>query len=319
MTVSNTNTFNQVRNQIIGLALARLGIKTFSRDLSPQDITQGSTVLNSMVKAWKNQGRYLWKIAEGSLFLANGQNTYIINGSTANATESYSETTTTADAILGATTVTVTSTTGFVIGYNIGVEQDDNTILWTTITNIVGLIITLNTALTAAATSGNAVYSYQTKINRPESVDSARLKRDENNEIPCVMLARDTYFNIPVKRTVGAPNQVYYDKQLTYGTIYVWPTPNSVQQILKFTFQKMFYDFDTPTNDPDFPSEWIKSLYLGLAVDLAGFYGKNDPNFIANLKLEFQIAFDEAQGYGSSEFTSFYVQPATNININTYR
>lgn len=318
MTVSGTNTFNQVRNQIIELALARLGIKTFGRGLTPQDITQGSTVLNSMVKSWKNSGRHLWKTAEGTLFLAVGQAAYVLDGTTANATEDYSETATTADITSGTTVIPVADTSGFVVGYNIGILQNDFTLHWSTITNIASLNITIADAITVNVDSNQAVYAYETKIKRPESVDSLRLKRNPGNEVPCVYLSRDTYFNIPVKYIAGSPNQYYYDKQLTYGTLYLWPTPNDASQTAKFTYQKQFFDFDTPTNDPDFPNEWIKTLYLNLAVDLAGFYGKADPNFMAILKAEAADSWTMAEGY-DREDTSFYIQPATNTNVNTYR
>lgn len=318
MTVSGTNTYNQNRDQIINMAMSYIGVRTFGRALTAEEVNEAADILNAMVKSWKNRGDYLWKTTEGTLFLVDGQASYVIDGSTANATEEYSESILSADALSGATSITVADTDGFVIGYNIGVVQDNNTIHWTTITNIVGLTITLNSALTNDAAEENIVYVYQTKINRPELINSARCRDVQSqNDIPMTALSRDSYFNIPVKDITNRPNQWYYNKQLTYGQIYLWPVPNAVNNLIKFTYQKMFYDFDTPTNTPDFPVEWIRALALNLAVDLARIYGK-PMEMREQLKRDADEALLDCQGF-DRENTSIYFQPATSINIGTYR
>lgn len=319
MTVSGTNTYNQNRNQIINMAMSYIGIKTIGRNLTADEVSQASDVLNAMVKSWKNKGDYLWKTTEGTLFLANGQASYKLDGLTANATEEYSETTLSADASLGATTIDLTSTDGFVSGYYVGIVLDDNSLFWTTQSGSPsGNTITLANALTDSASSGNAVYVYQTKINRPELINSCRARDTEaDNDVPMTALSRDSYFNIPIKTTENRPNQFYYDKQLTYGTLYLWPVPNQANYQIKFTFQKMFYDFDTATNTPDFPVEWIRALSLCLSVDLARIYGKS-MEMREQLKRDADEALADCQGF-DRENTSVYFQPATSINIATYR
>ena len=316
MTTSGTNIYNQNRNQIINLAMSAIGIKTPGRVLTADEINQAADILNAMVKSWKNRGDYLWKTTEGTLFTADGQASYILDGTTANATESYTASALTSDVSSGATSIIVADTIGFSIGYFIGIVQDNNTILWTTISNIVGTTITLVDALTYTAQTNNIVYAYQTKINRPELINNAQ-SRNDVNDVPLTTLSRDTYFNTPVKTVAGRPNQFYYDKQLTYGRMYLWPVPNDVSYLIKFTFQKMFFDFDTPTNTPDFPVEWIRALYLNLAVDLARIYGK-DMQFREQLKRDADEALLDCQGF-DRENTSIYFQPATSINIATYR
>jgi len=316
MAVGTTSSFSQNRNQIIDRAMAAIGIKTIQRTLTAAEVQEASDELNIMIKSWKTKD-YLWKYTEGTLFLVNGQPSYVLDGATANATENFSETTTTADASSGATTIAVTSASGFVVGYNIGVVQDNNTILWTTITNISSLTITLNTALTDDVASGNNVYVYQTKINRPEMINSLRVRTSSNTDIQTTALARDSYFNIPVKANSARPNQWYYDKQLSYGTIYLWPTPNSVSDTVKFTFQKMFLDIDSAATDPDFPAEWIDPIVLGLAVRMARIKGK-DQAFREQLKRDFDEAMADVQGY-DREPASIYFQPATSLNTGTYR
>lgn len=316
MTVGTTNTFSQNRNQIINRAMAAIGIRTNQRALTASEIQEASDELNIMIKGWKTKD-YLWKTEEGTLFLVNGQASYKLDGSTANATESYSSTTTTADAAAAATSITITSASGFTIGYFIGVVQDDNTILWTTISNVVGTTITLTDALTYSAASGNNVYCYQTKINRPELINSLRVRTSTGTDTPTTALSRDSYFNIPVKTNSARPNQWYYDKQLSFGTIYLWPTPNSVSDTVNFTFQKMFLDIDSAATDPDFPIEWIDPIVLNLALRLARIKGK-DKEFREQLRRDAEQALADVQGY-DREPASIYFQPATSVNIGSYR
>lgn len=316
MAIGTTNTFTQNRNQIIDRAMAAIGIKTVHRALTAPEIREASDELNIMMKSWKSKN-YLWKTAEGTLFLVNGQAKYRLDGSTANATENFTETTTTADAAALDTTIDVTSATGFTVGHNIGVVQDDNTILWTTIVSVAALTVTLTDALTAASSSGAKVYVYETKINRPEEVNSLRARTSDGTDNPTTALARDTYFNIPVKDTEATPNQWYYDKQLSYGDIYLWPVPNLVTETVKFTFQKMFFDIDAAATDADFPVEWLDAIILNLALRMARIQGKSK-EFREQLRRDAKDALDDVQGY-DREDASIYFQPATSVNLGSYR
>jgi len=320
MTTSGTNTFNLTRNEIIEQALGRIGVKTFSRNPTDAEIKQGAITLNCMIKSWKNDGINLWKSAQGTLFLDVGKNNYKLDGITANATEQYTFSLLSSDALSGSNTIQVADPTQFTIGYFIGVMQGNNSSVWSTITNITGNIITLATNLTADSHAGSLVYCYQTKIRRPEGVSSARFRMNINNnindgtEIPAVIYANKSYFDIVLKNTESIVNAVYYDKQLDYGSIYTWPTPAVNTYVLKFTFQKQFDDFDIATNTPDFPPEWLKALYLNLAYDLAPFYGKTPDE---SLKRDAAEALARANSY-DQENVSFRITPFNSNNMSTY-
>ncbi len=316
MAVGTTSNFSQNRNQIINRAMAAIGIRTDQRALTASEVSEASDELNIMLKSWKTKD-YLWKTTEGTLFLNNAQAAYRLNGVLANATEEYLETTTTSDLTSPTSIIPVTSATGFVVGYNIGVVQDNNTILWATITNISSLNITISTPITYDVASGNNVYVYQTKISRPELINSLRIRTSSGTDIQTTALARDSYFNIPVKTNSATPNQWYYDKQLSYGDIYLWPSPNSVDLTVKFTFQKMFLDIDSAATDPDFPIEWVDPIVLNLALRMARIKGK-DKEFREQLKRDADEALANVQGY-DREPASIYFQPATSINIGSYR
>ena len=273
MAVSGTNTFSQTRNDIINRALSILGVKTRGRALTAEEVNEASDALNLFVKGLKSEGVYLWKYAEGTLFLTVGQESYLIDGSTANATESFTQTTTSAAASSGATAIVVTSATGFTAGYFVGVMQDNGNIFWTTVASVAGTTINLDNALPDDVSSGATVYVYQTKITRPETITSARRRDSSGYDTPLNELARSDYFNLSQKKVTGQPTQFYYDKQLNYGTFYLYQAPDDATNTIKFTFQKMFFDFTTGNDNPDFPIEWAETLAFGLASRLTFDYG----------------------------------------------
>ncbi len=273
MSVSGTNTFSQTRNDIINRALSILGVKTRGRALTSEEVNEASDALNLFVKGLKSEGVYLWKYAEGTLFLTVGQESYVLDGSTANATESFTQTTTSAAASSGATSFTVTSATGFTAGYYVGVMQDDGDIFWTTVASVASTTINLDDALTDDVSSGATVYVYQTKITRPEDITSARRRDSSNYDTALTQLAYSDYFNLAQKTVTGQPTQFFYNKQLSSGTIYLYQAPDDASNTIKFTFQKMFFDFTTGTDNPDFPIEWAETLAFGLASRLCYDYG----------------------------------------------
>lgn len=318
MTVSNSNNFNQNRNQIINLAYKRIGVLTDYNALTAAQVSDGATLLNIMVKAWIAKGDRLWKTKQGTLFVQPNQASYVLDGATDNATEEYVSTTTTANVASGAFVIPVTSVTGMAADDFFGVVLNDGSVFWSTIASIASLNVTLDAAVTDDITSGSYVYAYTTKISRPEDIDNAQCKNGALSELPMVKISRDTYRAITLKTNTGIPNRFFYDKQLDYGVIYLWQVPSNATYLINFTFQKPIFDFDSASDDPDFPVEWIKPLYLNLSIELAGFNSISDPDFLSMLNQQASAALTEAEGF-DRETTSIYFEPATETNTNTYR
>ncbi|QOR55476.1 MAG: hypothetical protein ULS35scaffold63_33 [Phage 33_17] len=308
MTTSGTNNFSLTRNEVIEKAYSKIGVKTPFRILTSEEMNDAVTYLNLIIKSLKADGRYLWKTAEGTLFLVPGQNSYLLNGSTSNATDNFSQTTLNADAISAATSIVVSDTTGFVVGYFIGIIQDNNTLFWSAITNIVGTTITIADPLTYSASTLNVVYTYQTKINMPQAIISARRRNSSNFDTPMSQLSQLDYQYLVNKYNTGNPIQFYYDKQLTNGTIYVWPAPMDVTDIIKFTYEQMFDDAGGPTDTLDFPVEWTLFLIYELAIILAPDYGIGQDRK-ADLQQTRDSLFLNLEGYDRERYTSIKIQP----------
>ncbi len=278
MTTSGSYDYNQTRDQIISDALQLLNILAAGETATANDITFCANALNKMVKAWMGQGIHLWTEEEGTIYLVNGQTQYSLPG--ANASDGSGtpvETTTSAAASLGATSIICTTTTGMTAGDNIGIEIQSSPISlqWTTIASVVGTTVNLNTTLTAAANLGAFVATYTTAMPRVISIQSARVRDSGNFDRPVWIKARDDYMMIPQKNITGQINVVYYSPQMTTGILYVWPTTSSVSQRLKVTYLRTIQDFDSSSDNPDLPQEWLEVITYNLAVRIAPAYGVN--------------------------------------------
>lgn len=268
MTTSGSFDYSVTRQKICTRALKHLGVIASGETPAAEDMEDAVDSLQSMVKLWQARGTYLWKQKEGNLFLTKGTAKYALGGS-AKATKSYVDTTTSAAAVTGASSITVGSIAGVSDGDNVGVVQDDGTIHWTTASGAPsGSTITLTDVLTDDVASGNIVYAYTTDMQRPLEVRDCRWHHVTNDQdTPFAdMISRQEYFNLPNKSSQGQSVQAYFDPQLTTGDMYLWPAPNTVNAVVKFTFKEPIEDFDSSTNEPDFPQEWITALEWNLAA-----------------------------------------------------
>ncbi len=276
MSTSGSINFSQTRNDLIKDALTYIGCLGVEDTLGAEDLNFANRQLDKMIKAWQGQGIGIWSKTEATILLTSGVAKYQLGGSNpAKASDTVVETTTTAAASLGASTVVVASVSGMTIGDNIGIVLTGGTIQWTTITNIATLTITLGVVLTGAAASGNRIYTYTTALNRPLDVTQIRIRDNSDNDRDLgTQLAREDYFALTNKTTPGTPNAWYYDPQLVSGFIYLYPTPDSVNLRAKITYRRTLEDFDAAPNTPDFPQEWLLAITLNLAVVIAPAYGK---------------------------------------------
>jgi len=281
-----TSTFNETRDQIITNALTLLGVVAANETVQSADLTYCTSSLNAMAKSWVSMGIHLWTEEEGTLFFVNGQYQYQLQtGDTVNASDGSNEVQTTLKTqISSGTTITLNLPTinGGTItnGDVIGVELNNNTILWTTVNGVpvitsTSITVTLSTSITSLASAGNQVFSYTTQCPRVLSIQTARV-RDGGNFDRCIkIIPRKDYMMIPQKTLTGTPTVLYYSPQLNQGTVYLWPAPNDVGQRLEFTYLRQITDFVSGSDTPDFPQEWIECIVYNLAVRVAPAYGIN--------------------------------------------
>lgn len=264
--------------EIIKRAMRIIGATDTGETPDASEMADALRILNHMIMGWQNRGYLIWQYAEAVLYFVKEQAQYAIgsdhaalHGDTTNKTEL-----STAGAAADLT-IEVDSISGISTGDVIGIELDDDTIQWTTVNGApTGTTITITAALTGAAAVDNHVYAYTTILARPLQIWNPRLVNgdDSDNETPIgPVLGRSEYMTLNDKASSGKVNQIYYDPQRTYGQLYVWPTPDNVQDRLNFTCQVVLTEFSTLATAPDCDPEWFEAMEYNLAYRLAPEYG----------------------------------------------
>jgi hypothetical protein len=311
MTISNSYNFSLTRNDIIQAALEEIGAIGVGETITAADEAKASLMLNMLVKSWDAKGLHCWKETEATLLLQGSQQKYLLGNATtdANATETLVQTTLSASALTSATTIVVTSASGMTIGDVIGIEQDDDTIKYTTISNIASTTITLLSALTDAATSGNYVYTYTSRITKPVDITDVRRVTSDGYEIILDELGSEEYFSYPNKAATGMPTAYCFSPGLANSSIYLWPVSDDMTVTIKFRYAKQLADFDAATDTPDFPQEWYLALVKNLALVLARPYGRSD--LISSLAQEALMELQDILDW-DTEHSSVSISPAHN-------
>lgn len=310
MTTSGSYDFSMSRDDLILGAHQHIGAVGEGETCTTSQTTEAAKLLNMLVKWRAADGMPLWALKRGYLLPVTGVSS-ISTGS--HIVSTYVQTTTSAAAISGASTITLTSVTGVANGYNIGVEQSNGTMLWTTVSGSPsGSTVTLATPLTYAVASGGTVYVYQT-ANR-----IARLLRIIEGNIfdpitgsrsyPINQMSRTQYFELGDRTAASVPNQFYVDVGLTSQDIYVYPRFYGGDQLIEFSYQAPFQDFDASTDTPDFPQEF----YLPLMVELASLLG---PKFGVPIE-ERKSLIQEANMYFNKALESTYPEGSLFLQPN---
>ena len=268
MATSGSIDFSVTRNELILTALQHISAIGDGETPSSTQYTEGAILLNMLVKAKMADGMPLWALKTGYILPVTGTSTILLGPSGGNATLSYVDTTTSAAAADGASTIVVTSATGMSSADYIGVEQDDGTMHWTTINGAPsGTTITLTAVLTDAVASGNIVYTYTTKMMRPLRIIDARVYNvTDDNEYNIQV---NSYVDSRISTDTGVPNQIWYSPILLNGSLQVYPRFVAGADIIKIRFHSPFEDFDASSDTPDFPQEFYLPIMTGLASLLA--------------------------------------------------
>lgn len=299
MSTSGTVTYSVNEADIIRDALIEIGHLDPTETASADDVQTARRKLNMIVKQWTSQldfapGLKMWTRRTAYLFLQSGQVKYSLGPSGDHAAEEYAGTTLSAGASAGAGSITVASATGIATTYNIGVQLDSGSIQWTTVNGApVGTTVTLAATLTGAASAGNSVFCYQTKVRRPFELLSGVRRDAAGNDTPVdVNMSLQEYESIYSKTSEGSPARLYFEAQRTNAVVYLDCAPEDASEVLRLPYLSYIEDFSSQTNDADFPAEWSKPLALQLANDCCRPFGR-EPK--PSLRLDLQEALAMAR------------------------
>ena len=287
MSSSGSSNFVVTRDQLITDALLHINAIGVGETPSANAVTEAARLLNMLVKLRAADGMPLWALKRATILPTTEVSS--IN-TTSHVVSSYVSTTLGAAEASGQTILTVTSSTGMNANDEVGIEIDDGTMHWTSISTVDSATqITVLVALDGAAGSGNRVLAYTAstaRIGRPLRVlDANILELTNSSSWEIDVEERKDYFNLSNRTTAGIPNRVYYEATLGgstadptsssqwYGTFYLYPRFENGDHVVEFTYHRPFQDFDAAGDHPDFPQEFYLPIMLELAALSGSRYG----------------------------------------------
>lgn len=315
MTTSGVFSFTVNRDQVIRDAMLNIGKLDEVETPSAQDITDCNLKLNMLIKQWMGRtdfapGLKVYKRKWGYLFLSNSTNKYTVGPNGTGWTNSFVRPLTTVTAAAGAGSITVDSATGIATSYHIGIQLDSGALQWTTVSGVVGLVVSLNAVLTGQSSSGSQVYCYQTTAQQPLNIETAVLRDQYNEDTPLrFMRTVQDYANHPSKtdlQNISDPTEIYYEFQLTDSFLYTdCAAALDVRKYIVVSFMEPVQDMVNPTDTFDYAQECFLALSWGLSKQIAPMYGMP---WTQNMESNYQAAVAIA-GHKDAEITTMFFQP----------
>ena len=279
-TTSGTYNYNQTVSKLLAGSLRLCGVIADQETPDAAMAENAMDTLSAMVKGWQASGIRVWAQQECILFLQPGQPQYGIGPASTDQAclfDELSQSTLSATAAAGASTVTVLSSAGMLAGDQFGVQLDAGRNFWTTLAAApAGNVLTLTAPLPSQATSGAIVFDYTTPLVRPLRVPfGRRYQYSSRIETPLITLSRLDYDYLPDKFNTGTPTQFFYDPQegngayaTPLGLVNMWPAPVDNTCAMRFVAQRPLQDIGGLSNILDFPAEWLAALRWNLAVEM---------------------------------------------------
>lgn len=276
MAVSGSYNYSMNARQVCYAALRKIGNFGIAYPIDTGDVAITLEALNVLIKSTFKDG--IWLNQEVMLFLAASTQMYQLGSDRAVAAADVTDTALSEDHVETDTTMEVDSTAGMTAGDVAGVVLDDNTIHWDTIASVTDSdTFELTNGLSGDdASEDNRVYTYTSGIYRPTAITEARLRDNNDRDIPLSIVGRNDYMGLPQKDSTGLTNQVYFDMQRQYAELRVWPLCADLRYRIMMTVKRYVQDFDSRQNDLDFPIEWARPLIFMLADDIKMEFGTDE-------------------------------------------
>lgn len=314
MATSSSVNYNLTRDDIISEALEICGVLEEAGTPTANQLTTCARTLNMMIKFWMADGLHLWLNEEIALFPVKNQRQYTFAGSGGDRMCLQSELVTTQlDGTHSSsdTSITVDSTTNMAASDVIGIVTDDSGIHWTTISSVdSSTTLTIASGLDDDASDNDRVYTYTNAFTqRILGIHNIYVRDNDGIDIPIDLISRKEYVDLSDKATTGRVNQAYFDPQRNKSLLNVWPVPDDsfTNEYFRMYAYRLVEDFDSGTDDADFPQEW----YLPLAWNLAAYIGIKygvDPNRHQAILVVAEVLRKQVNNW-DSETESIYILP----------
>lgn len=317
MATSGSYDYSLTADDIIVAAAEDIKVLAGGESLSSADYATFLRTLNMLVKQWSGMGDFapglkVFSRKRVAMWLAKGQHQYTLgpNSGDARCAVTWGRTTIDAAEASGQTVISVAATSdttthpGTTVSMTasdiIGIELDDGTIHWSTISSLVaGDTVTIADATSAAASVGNYVWWFTSRAQRPEHIESAVLRSSDYTDTTLWLnvVGSDYDQGVPDKYGDGEPVTVTVEPQRLNTRVILDSQPTDVTDIIVFTVLYPMEDYDSSTGADDiaYPQAWYSALELELAARCA-------PKFSKPWTKDLEIRRSEAMTIARNQF-----------------
>lgn len=293
MATSGSYDFSLTAAQLLSRIAKNLGVLGAGETINSNDQTDILQTLNVVAKELQgtsdgSPGMKVHTRQRVTLFLAKGQQTYLVGPASgdARATTQYGRTTLSAAEASGQTVLSITSNTdtttfpGTTVtmtnGDIIGVELDDGAIHWTAISGTPGATATVSVALTGNAASGNYVWWFTSRAQRFPVIESAVIRDVNRNDRPVDVYidARQYDQGVADKYSDGTPTSILVEPLRIATRVTLNSQPTDVTEQLVMTVLYPSEDYDATSDDIAFPQEWLGYLEWEVTLRSCPAYGR---------------------------------------------
>ena len=317
MAVSASFNFDLSGGDIIDAALRKVGALAEGQSSTTAQQTTGLQALTAMIKTWSAKGVPVHYLQIAYLYPESNKEIFSLSpaANMAHCSLELGITKLTADEAAASTSLDVSITSAIDVQGTtqdsdfIGIELDDGTIDWTTISSGGGTATLVPAVgLTSAASAGNRVYFYTARIQRPEDVLNIwRITASDQDRTELEEFSEQEIRSMGNLTTEGEPIKYNYRKELSTTRLHIWPRFQNGKVYLELRLQSPFDDMDAVANTTPFPNTVSEALIYGLAVRLAPEY-KLPLQERMVLKQEAAEVIDVAWSH-LTEMTHILVQP----------
>ncbi|MDY6893901.1 MAG: hypothetical protein SVO01_00560 [Thermotogota bacterium] len=120
-------------------------------------------------------------------------------------------------------------------------------------------------------------------IDPPVHIISASRRNTDNVDSLLTPIGVQEYRELANKSAVGTPTKYYYEQKLDGGYLYLNTIPSDTTDTIVFSYLQPIQDFDSASQNPDFPQQYYLALALNLAVLLAPAYIGEVPGWLQHL------------------------------------
>ena len=303
MATSGSWDYSLTAAQVIQAAYEDLGVVAPGETPATALQTLALARLNILTKQWQGNsdlapGIKVWTRKRVNLVLAKGQQTYTIGPASTDSRAAVllGRTTLSAAAAANATTLSITSNTdttsfpGTTITMTasdfIGIELNDGTVHWSTISGTPASTAAINAGLASAAASGNYVWWFTSRAQRFPHIEAAYIRDENRNDTPLAVYHDLRAYELGVisKFSDGTPTAILVEPMTLNTVITLNSQPTDVTKTIVMVVLYPAEDYDSTSNDIAFPQEYYRYIVSELAFILSQFTGHWTDTHEANRK-----------------------------------